>query len=184
MNEKNFQLATGLVDGAYIDQAQQARRATEQLVKKLIAQRAIPDAGWSDVSIQLLLQELSAMDSNNFPGNIGVGEREGRVFSSIVSTRHFGFSHGIGARSVNISDSYYIVFMRTTAVGRSGDVMAVQPKAAGSSLVVQLTNYMATHALRLSGPQPSFLRLGHDFGSKLPLRFKKPFRFELQGFQT
>lgn len=70
MNDKNFQLAAGLVDGAYIDQAQQARRATEQLVKKLIAQRAIPDAGWSDVSIQLLLQELSAMDSNNFPGSI------------------------------------------------------------------------------------------------------------------
>ena len=62
------------------------------------------------------------MDSNNFPDNIGVGEREGRVYSGIVMERHFGFSHGIG---------------------RSGDVMAVQPKAAGSSLVVQLTKLKA-----------------------------------------
>jgi O-phospho-L-seryl-tRNASec:L-selenocysteinyl-tRNA synthase len=29
--------------------------------------------------------------------------------------------------------------------------MAVQPKAAGSSLMVQLTNYLAAHALRLAG---------------------------------
>eukprot|EP01051_Picozoa_sp_SAG22_P001315 SAG22_NODE_50_length_24611_cov_74.139687_8_plen_535_part_00 len=130
MNDKNFKLASGLVDTAYVEQARQARRVTEQLVKNLVAQRAIPDTGWSDASTQLLLRELAAMDSNNFPDNVGVGEREGRVFSGIVKDRHFGFSHGIG---------------------RSGDVMAVQPKAAGSSLVVQLTNYMAAHALRLSG---------------------------------
>ena len=130
MNDKNFALAASLVDKAYVEQARQARRVTEQLVKNLIAQRAIPERGWSDESIQLLLRELAAMDSNNFPDNVGVGEREGRVFSGIVSARNFGFSHGIG---------------------RSGDVMAVQPKAAGSSLVVQLTNYMAAHALRLAG---------------------------------
>eukprot|EP00656_Telonema_subtile_P025845 TRINITY_DN2787_c0_g1_i3.p1 TRINITY_DN2787_c0_g1~~TRINITY_DN2787_c0_g1_i3.p1 ORF type:complete len:372 (+),score=93.02 TRINITY_DN2787_c0_g1_i3:375-1490(+) len=36
-------------------------------------------------------------------------------------------------------------------IGRSGDIMAMQPKAAGSSLIVQLTNYMAAHALKLAG---------------------------------
>lgn len=58
--------------------------------------------------IELLLQELALMDSNNFPGmsipgtptysvtsiteNVGVGEREGRVFSELVARRHFRWS--------------------------------------------------------------------------------------------
>ena len=28
-----------------------------------------PSEGWDDISIELLLKELSIMDSNNFPGN-------------------------------------------------------------------------------------------------------------------
>lgn len=47
------------------------------------------------------------MDSNNFPNNVGVGEREARVASRLVAKRHFGLAHGIG---------------------RSGDVAAEQPK--------------------------------------------------------
>lgn len=53
--------------------------------------------------IEYILEELSIMDSNNFQSNCGVGEREGRVYSSIVSRRHHGLSHGIG-RSGNISE--------------------------------------------------------------------------------
>lgn len=49
-----------------------------------------------DVSIALLLDELASMDSNNFPGNVGVGEREGRVYSTLVRTRNYSMSHGIG----------------------------------------------------------------------------------------
>ena len=47
------------------------------------------------------------MDSNNFPDNIGVGEREARVACPIVRRRHYNMAHG---------------------VGRSGDIAAVQPK--------------------------------------------------------
>ena len=130
MNDANFKLAAQLIDKAYVDQARQARRVTEQLLKNLLAQRAIPEQGWDDSSVELVLRELAAMDSNNFPGNVGVGEREARIYSKLVASRNFGLGHGIG---------------------RSGDVMAVQPKAAGSSLIVQLTNYMASHALRLAG---------------------------------
>lgn len=36
------------------------------------------------------------MDSNNFAGNCGVGEREGRIFSRIVSDKNFALAHGIG----------------------------------------------------------------------------------------
>ncbi len=50
------------------------------------------------------------MDSNNFLGNVGVGEREGRLACPLVARRHYGLAHGIG---------------------RSGDIAAGQPKAAG-----------------------------------------------------
>lgn len=52
-------------------------------------------------------------------GAAGVGEREGRVFAPLVSERSFGLAHGMG---------------------RSGNLVGPQPKAAGSSLVVALTN--------------------------------------------
>lgn len=55
-----------------------------------ILQRKIPEEGWSDSMIEMLLSELSLMDSNNFSGNVGVGEREGRIHSSLVRRRHYG----------------------------------------------------------------------------------------------
>lgn len=66
------------------------------------------------------------MDSNNFEGKVGVGERESRIFSNIVAERHFFMGHGIG---------------------RSGDIMANQPKAAGSSLILQLARCLTVSAL-------------------------------------
>jgi O-phospho-L-seryl-tRNASec:L-selenocysteinyl-tRNA synthase len=82
-----------------------------------------------DNLIEHLLYELSLMDTNNFSQRAGVGEREGRIFSPIVQKRNFYMSHGIG---------------------RSGDLFSVQPKAAGSSLILKLTNALAKHALKLS----------------------------------
>jgi O-phospho-L-seryl-tRNASec:L-selenocysteinyl-tRNA synthase len=76
-----------------------------------------------------LLHELAMMDSNNYSGNVGVGEREGRVYSSLVSHRHFGLTHGIG---------------------RSGNLSENQPKAAGSSLMLVLANKLVMHAMKLS----------------------------------
>jgi hypothetical protein len=52
-------------------------------------------------------QEAAMMDSNNFKDNVGVGEREARIASSLVRRRHYSLAHG---------------------VGRSGDIAAVQPK--------------------------------------------------------
>lgn len=34
-------------------------------------------------------------------------------------------------------------------IGRSGDIMANQPKAAGSSLLLQLTRYLTVSAMKL-----------------------------------
>ena len=39
-------------------------------------------------------------------------------------------------------------------IGRSGDIAAVQPKAAGSSVIMRLTNAMVMDALRLAGKCP------------------------------
>ena len=47
----------------------------------LIFQKKCPEIGWDDSSIELTLNQLSRMDSNNFSHNSGVGEREARIFS-------------------------------------------------------------------------------------------------------
>lgn len=116
--------------------------ASTKQYKALFLHRRLPDYGWSDVQIQSLLFLLSTLDTNNkSPATgggdasggggesrwCGVGEREGRVFSSLVAQRHFGLSHG---------------------TGRSGDVTEPQPKAAGSTALVKLALALALDALR------------------------------------
>ncbi|GMF15727.1 unnamed protein product [Phytophthora lilii] len=130
MNRKSAALAEQLVPATYVQQGLDGLRSREKQVTTLLAQRRLPDEGWDDASVELLLQTLAAMDSNNFRGSAGAGEREARVFSPLVARRHFHLAHG---------------------VGRSGDVAAVQPKAAGSSLLVQLANALAKDVLRLAG---------------------------------
>ncbi|KHJ42222.1 hypothetical protein D918_07754 [Trichuris suis] len=67
------------------------RIATTSLQKAqvLLLQKKIPDEPWDDVTIEYFFGKLSAMDSNNFVGNMGVGEREGRVYSNLVAQRHY-----------------------------------------------------------------------------------------------
>ncbi|KAJ1617824.1 soluble liver antigen/liver pancreas antigen-domain-containing protein [Pavlovales sp. CCMP2436] len=130
MNAANFALAEQLVNPQYIRQGAQARHARESLLASLLAQRRLPDSGWDELSIDLALHELASMDSNNFLGNAGVGEREGRVFCPLVARRHYRLAHGIG---------------------RSGDIAETQPKAAGSSLLLKLANALALDLLRRAG---------------------------------
>ena len=103
---------------------------TAWLLQILLEQGKLPDEGWDDQLIELFLHELSVMDSNNFVGNVGVGEREARVASALVARRHYGLGHG---------------------VGRSGDIAAIQPKAAGSSLMARLAESLCLDYIRLSG---------------------------------
>jgi O-phospho-L-seryl-tRNASec:L-selenocysteinyl-tRNA synthase len=44
-------------------------------------QRKWPEEGWDDTTVELFLADLAQMDSNNFPGNCGIGEREARIAS-------------------------------------------------------------------------------------------------------
>ncbi|KAM3831881.1 O-phosphoseryl-tRNA(Sec) selenium transferase [Vipera latastei] len=130
MNAENFQAGERLVNAAYVRQGSQGRRAHELRVRTLLEQGKCPEDGWDESTIELFLHELAIMDSNNFLGNCGVGEREGRVASQMVARRHYRLIHGIG---------------------RSGDIAAVQPKAAGSSLLNKLTNSVVLDVLKLAG---------------------------------
>jgi O-phospho-L-seryl-tRNASec:L-selenocysteinyl-tRNA synthase len=130
MDKVDEEVLFSLVNQSYVEQGLQAIRSRDNLIQLLLSQKQLPINGWDDMTIEYFLTQLSMMDSNNFPSNIGVGEREGRIFSSLVSRRHYQFSHGIG---------------------RSGDIAEVQPKAAGSSLLYKLTNALVHHAIELSG---------------------------------
>lgn len=130
MIPQHFDLLKGLINPNYALQAEQARNSRSKMITSLLTQRRLPDEGWDDASINMLLEEIASFDTNNFMGNVGVGEREGRVICDLVRRRHFGLTHGIG---------------------RSGDVMAEQPKAAGSSLIVTLTRYLALDAIHIAG---------------------------------
>jgi O-phospho-L-seryl-tRNASec:L-selenocysteinyl-tRNA synthase len=123
-------LLAPMVRKSYIRQGLEAIKSRQNLLEVLLTEHKLPMDGWDDTTIEYMIQQLSMMDSNNFPGNIGLGEREGRVFSSLVSKRHYGLAHGIG---------------------RSGDISEVQPKAAGSSTLYKLANYLVQHALEISG---------------------------------
>mmetsp|Transcript_20188 Transcript_20188/g.57903 ORF Transcript_20188/g.57903 Transcript_20188/m.57903 type:complete len:524 (+) Transcript_20188:119-1690(+) len=116
--------------------------ATNKQAKSLFIHRRLPDAGWSDLQIQHFLLTLSTLDTNSGePVSVsstsvssnqvgrwcGVGEREGRVYSSLVIQRHCGLSHGIG---------------------RSGDVTEPQPKAVGSSTMSRLALHLVLDAAR------------------------------------
>ncbi|KAK2150264.1 hypothetical protein LSH36_415g02035 [Paralvinella palmiformis] len=130
MNQENYKLCEKLISSTYVQQGSQAKRMHENKVRQLLEQRKWPEQGWDDQTIEILLSDLAAMDSNNFIDNCGVGEREARLASQLVARRHYRLAHGIG---------------------RSGDIAAIQPKAAGSSLMMKLTNSMVLDVIRQSG---------------------------------
>jgi len=129
-SNKCTDLAVKLVGEAYVKQGKEATSIREAKLARLLDQGKLPEKGWTDLEIELTLRELSFMDSNNFGSNCGLGEREARIHSNLVRSRHFGLGHGIG---------------------RSGDICEVQPKAAGSSIINKLTNSMILDTLKLAG---------------------------------
>ncbi|MCP4763908.1 MAG: hypothetical protein GY870_19205, partial [archaeon] len=80
-------------------------------MEDLLNQMKPPETGWSDEQIKFLLQILAQMDSNNDPASFRIGEREARISTPLLYDLSGGFIHGIG---------------------RSGDIKAAQPKAAGA----------------------------------------------------
>ncbi len=99
-------------------------------IMELFQQRKIPELGWSNFQIRQLLDILSNMDSDKDPGSIRIGEREGRISTDILNDISGGFCHGIG---------------------RSGELTAAQPKAAGASLMQNLTNKIVLSLIKSLG---------------------------------
>lgn len=130
MDAASLDLCSKIIPQSYVRQGNQSLVTHSNLVRVLLEKKKIPNDGLSTQTIEYLLSQLSLMDSNNFIGNCGVGEREGRIYSDTVSRRHYRFAHGIG---------------------RSGDVTAIQPKAAGSSILNQLCTSLALDLIRASG---------------------------------
>ncbi len=56
MNSDNCALASQLVSRSYIAQGQQALAARQRLVKALLSSRRLPEQGWDEGSIQMLVQ--------------------------------------------------------------------------------------------------------------------------------
>ncbi|MHA1341786.1 MAG: O-phosphoseryl-tRNA(Sec) selenium transferase [Promethearchaeota archaeon] len=103
---------------------------TIKIIEDLFSQQKPPDNGLNDNQIKLLLEILASMDSNNDPNAFRIGEREARVSTSLLYEMTAGFIHGIG---------------------RSGDIKASQPKAAGGSILNYLTDQMVLYILRKLG---------------------------------
>lgn len=110
--------------------AVEARSQRINLISNVIKTRKIPDEGFDDSTIESFVRELSELDSNNFIRKSGVGEREARIACDLVRKRHYGLCHGIG---------------------RSGDIVESQPKAAGSSLLNQITNSLVLDFIQICG---------------------------------
>ena len=102
----------------------------ENIFQNILNTRSIPDEPLNQNTINYILNYISNMDSNNGPYHIGIGEREGRIISNLVNQRNYGLVHGIG---------------------RSGNISDLQPKACGSSLLVQLTNSLLKNLLKSIG---------------------------------
>ncbi|XP_073826771.1 sec synthetase [Musca autumnalis] len=128
-----------LIPSNYLKLALESQKVKERQIKELLEKRKLPEDGWSDELIELVVQQLAALDSNNFSHNAGLGEREARIACNLVAKRHYGFGHGIG---------------------RSGDLLEAQPKAVGSTILSQLTNALLLdliHAMGITSCKACFL---------------------------
>ena len=99
-------------------------------LKVLFEQKALPNKGWKDEQIELLLKILANMDTDKDINASQVGEREARIASKLHLKISGGFCHG---------------------VGRSGFLTAPQPKAPGGSIMYEISNYLARDIMRKFG---------------------------------
>lgn len=60
MDQANCDLACGLVSASYIAQGAQALAARRRMVKALLSSRRLPQRGWDEATIEMLLQVRGA----------------------------------------------------------------------------------------------------------------------------
>jgi len=128
----NLELAknAGIIPESHSRVAVNSTKGFRSRWDQMVKNKQLLEEGMNEAEIKLILAEIALSDSNNFSGKVGVGEREGRVFSRLVADRHFELSHGIG---------------------RSGNIRDPQPKAAGSSVLARLTDALLLDAIKVAG---------------------------------
>ena len=96
-----------LVGKTYVSQGLQNLASVNSNIAELITKRKLPAKSWTDQQIELFLNQLSMMDSNNFSGNAGVGERHETVMTTI-SNKNWNFG-GIWfvLKSIRIDSHFY-----------------------------------------------------------------------------
>ena len=79
--------------------------------------KQLPDEGFNESQIESILAQVYFLDHPKISpksrwqtliqiisrAKVGAGEREGRVYSNMVLSRHFNLSHGIGESSKTIN---------------------------------------------------------------------------------
>jgi O-phospho-L-seryl-tRNASec:L-selenocysteinyl-tRNA synthase len=133
LSDKLEQYLEGLLPKPMLKRSLVAYGSQTNLIRDFLKQRKVPQSGWPDDVIRLLLKFLSMMDTDKDLEGIRIGEREARVASPLVSELASGFCHG---------------------VGRSGSLISPQPKAPGASMLYELANRCALDVLqRLGAPK-------------------------------
>ena len=84
------------VSPSWVRVGEEAGRRRARRGGELLRTGSLPEEPWDEASVEALVDALAAMDANNYAGNVGAGEREGRVFAPLVRRRHFGLAHGMG----------------------------------------------------------------------------------------
>ena len=79
--EDFFKDASKLVGAPYASLAKESCQTAEGRISDLLNQRASPKEPFDELTIRLLMNRVALMDSNNYEGNCGVGEREARIYS-------------------------------------------------------------------------------------------------------
>jgi O-phospho-L-seryl-tRNASec:L-selenocysteinyl-tRNA synthase len=62
MDADNLQLASGLVSASYVAQGGAALAARRRLIKGLLSNRRLPQNGWDEATIEMLLQVRASFD--------------------------------------------------------------------------------------------------------------------------
>ena len=63
------------------NQNESFKNKTEQMIKN----KQLPDEGFNHEQIKNIISNFAIADSNNFKSKVGAGEREGRIYSTLVN---------------------------------------------------------------------------------------------------
>ncbi|SPJ11263.1 O-phosphoseryl-tRNA(Sec) selenium transferase, putative [Plasmodium sp. DRC-Itaito] len=102
----------------------------ENTIWNIVNNGRLPNYGLNEISVMNILHQISSQNLCNSEKNVKIGERENRIYSSIVRSKYIGFGHGIG---------------------RSGNLEDVQPKSAGNSILAKLTTSFVKDLIRNFG---------------------------------